>query len=101
MLLMDLNDAAIMPGIAAPKAGASWEDMQAVVGLCFLFRGLSARLIAAPVLANICDREARRPHELYAKSQLGHRIRAAGFDTNYHDQTNGHPVVMIHGSAGV
>ena len=30
--------------------------------------------------------------------ELGHRIRAAGFDTNYHDQGNGHPVVMIHGS---
>ena len=28
--------------------------------------------------------------------ELGHRIRAAGFDTNYHDQGNGHPVVMIH-----
>jgi len=30
--------------------------------------------------------------------ELGHRVLAAGFDTNYHDQGTGHPVVMIHGS---
>jgi len=59
MLLMDLSDAAIMHGIAARKAGASWEEMQAVVSLCFLFRGLSAANRCAEVLANICDRESK------------------------------------------
>ena len=29
---------------------------------------------------------------------LGHRIPGGRVDTNYHDQGNGHPVVMIHGS---
>ena len=59
MLLMDLSDAAIMHGIAARKAGASWEEMQAVVSLCFLFRGLSAANRGAEVLANICDSESK------------------------------------------
>ena len=45
-LLMDLSDAAIM-------------EMQAVVSLCFLFRGLSAANRGAEVLANICDRESK------------------------------------------
>src|SRR5690606_16456684 len=37
MLLMDLSDAAVLHGIAARRAGATWEEMQAVVSLCFLF----------------------------------------------------------------
>jgi len=41
MLLMDLNDAAPLHGIAARRAGASWEELQGVINLCFLFRGLS------------------------------------------------------------
>ncbi|OVZ55630.1 carboxymuconolactone decarboxylase [Pigmentiphaga sp. NML080357] len=57
MLLMDLSDAAVLHGIAARKAGASWEEMQAVVSLCFLFRGLSAANRGAEVLANICAHE--------------------------------------------
>jgi alkylhydroperoxidase/carboxymuconolactone decarboxylase family protein YurZ len=58
MLLMDLSDAAVLHGIAARKAGASWEEMQAVVSLCFLFRGLSAANRGAELLANIAKREA-------------------------------------------
>src|SRR4051812_45034992 len=42
MLMMDLSDAAVMHAIAARRAGATWEELQAVVSLCFLFRGLSA-----------------------------------------------------------
>jgi hypothetical protein len=57
MLLMDLNDAATLHGIAARRAGASWEEMQAVVNLCFLFRGLSAANRGAEILANIAKRE--------------------------------------------
>jgi alkylhydroperoxidase/carboxymuconolactone decarboxylase family protein YurZ len=58
MLLMDMSDAAILHGIAARRAGASWEEMQAVVSLCFLFRGLSAANRGAELLANIAAREA-------------------------------------------
>jgi len=57
MLLMDLNDAATLHGIAARRAGASWEEMQAVINLCFLFRGLSAANRGAEILANIAQRE--------------------------------------------
>ncbi|MDB5824886.1 MAG: carboxymuconolactone decarboxylase family protein [Herminiimonas sp.] len=58
MLLMDSSDAAVLHGIAARRAGASWEEMQAVISLCFLFRGLSAANRGAELLANIAKREA-------------------------------------------
>ncbi|UCH47015.1 MAG: carboxymuconolactone decarboxylase family protein [Betaproteobacteria bacterium] len=57
MLLMDLNDAATLHGIAARRAGASWQEMQDVINLCFLFRGLSAANRGAEILANIAKRE--------------------------------------------
>jgi alkylhydroperoxidase/carboxymuconolactone decarboxylase family protein YurZ len=58
MLIMDMNDAAPLHGIAARRAGATWEEMQAVVSLAFLFRGLSAANRGAEILANIAKREA-------------------------------------------
>ena len=58
MLLMDLNDAAPLHAIAARRAGASWEELQAVINLCFLFRGLSAANRGAEILANVAKREA-------------------------------------------
>jgi 4-carboxymuconolactone decarboxylase len=58
MLLMDLNDAAPLHAIAARRAGASWEELQAVISLCFLFRGLSAANRGAEILANLAKREA-------------------------------------------
>ena len=61
MLLMDLSDAAVLHGIAARRAGATWAEMQDVVNLCFLFRGLSAANRGAEVLANIAQREAQQP----------------------------------------
>lgn len=57
MLLMDLNDAAPLHGIAARRAGATWEELQGVINLCFLFRGLSAANRGAEILANIAKRE--------------------------------------------
>jgi alkylhydroperoxidase/carboxymuconolactone decarboxylase family protein YurZ len=57
MLLMDSSDAAILHGIAARRAGASWGEMQDTVNLCFLFRGMSAANRGAEILANIADRE--------------------------------------------
>lgn len=61
MLLMDGSDASVLHGIAARRAGATWEEMQAVVNLCFLFRGLSAANRGAEQLANIAKREAAQP----------------------------------------
>ena len=60
MLLMDLSDAAVLHGIAARRAGASWAEMQDVVNLCFLFRGLSAANRGAELLANIAQREVQQ-----------------------------------------
>jgi len=57
MLLMDLSDAAALHAIAARRAGASWEELQAVINLCFLFRGLSAANRGAEILANLAKRE--------------------------------------------
>jgi 4-carboxymuconolactone decarboxylase len=57
MLLMDLSDAAQLHGIAARRAGASYEELQAVVSLCFLFRGLPAANRGAEILANLAKRE--------------------------------------------
>jgi alkylhydroperoxidase/carboxymuconolactone decarboxylase family protein YurZ len=58
MLLMDMSDAAQLHAIAARRAGASWEELQAVINLCFLFRGLPAANRGAEILANIAKREA-------------------------------------------
>ncbi len=58
MLLMDASDAAQLHGIAARRADATWEEMQAVVSLCFLFRGLGAANRGAEILATLAKREA-------------------------------------------
>ncbi len=58
MLLMDMSDAAQLHAIAARRAGASWEEMQAVINLCFLFRGLPAANRGAEILANVAKRES-------------------------------------------
>lgn len=58
MLLMDLNDAAVLHAIAARRAGATWEELQATISLAFLFRGLSAANRGAEILANVAKREA-------------------------------------------
>jgi alkylhydroperoxidase/carboxymuconolactone decarboxylase family protein YurZ len=57
MLLMDLSDAAQLHALAARRAGATWEELQATVSLCFLFRGLSAANRGADILANLAKRE--------------------------------------------
>jgi 4-carboxymuconolactone decarboxylase len=58
MLLMDMSDAAQLHAIAARRAGASWEEMQAVISLCFLFRGLPAANRGAEILGHLAKREA-------------------------------------------
>ena len=60
MLLMDLNDAAQLHALAARRAGATWEELQATVSLCFLFRGLSAANRGAEILANLAKLEEKK-----------------------------------------
>jgi alkylhydroperoxidase/carboxymuconolactone decarboxylase family protein YurZ len=57
MLLMDGSDAAALHAIAARRAGASWNEVQDTINLCFLFRGLSAANRGAEILANMAHRE--------------------------------------------
>lgn len=50
MLLMTLSDAARLHGLAAYRAGATFEELSAVVGLAFLFRGLPAANLGAEII---------------------------------------------------
>ncbi len=62
MLLMDLNDAATTHGVAARRAGASWVELQSVISMCFLFRGLPAANRGADILAELVRREDVAKH---------------------------------------
>ncbi|MGE5262627.1 MAG: carboxymuconolactone decarboxylase family protein [Acidobacteriota bacterium] len=53
MLLMNLQDAAKLHAIAAYRAGATFEELTAVVNLAYLFRGLSAANVGAEILQSI------------------------------------------------
>ncbi|HLF26315.1 MAG TPA: carboxymuconolactone decarboxylase family protein [Anaerolineae bacterium] len=53
MLLVNLQDAARLHAIAAHRAGATFEELSAVVNLAFLFRGLSAANLGAEILQGI------------------------------------------------
>ena len=53
MLLVLLSDAAHLHARAAHRAGASWEEMSAVVNLAFLFRGLPAANLGAQIIQEI------------------------------------------------
>jgi 4-carboxymuconolactone decarboxylase len=53
ILLANLQDAARLHAIAAHRAGATFEELSAVVNLVFLFRGLSAANIGAEILQGI------------------------------------------------
>lgn len=57
MLLMGPYDASKLHAIAARRAGASWEELNAVVGLAYLFRGLSAANYGAQVLQEVAQLE--------------------------------------------
>jgi alkylhydroperoxidase/carboxymuconolactone decarboxylase family protein YurZ len=58
MLLMTLADATRLHAIAARRAGATWEELSAVVGLAFLFRGLPAANLGAQIIQEIAQSEA-------------------------------------------
>ncbi len=53
MLLMNLQDAAKLHATAAYRAGATFEELSAVVNLAFLFRGLSAANYGAEILQSL------------------------------------------------
>jgi 4-carboxymuconolactone decarboxylase len=53
MLLVNLQDAARLHAIGAYRAGATFEELSAVVNLAFLFRGLSAANLGAEILQGL------------------------------------------------
>jgi 4-carboxymuconolactone decarboxylase len=53
MLLVQLSDASHLHARAAYRTGATWEELNAVVGLAFLFRGLSAANLGAQILQEL------------------------------------------------
>jgi len=59
MLLVQLADATRLHAIAARRAGATWEELNAVVGLAFLFRGLSAANLGAQIIQEIAANEQK------------------------------------------
>lgn len=66
ILIVELSDAAVMHGCAARRAGATWEELQAVVNLCAAFRGLPAANRGAEVLTKVAQRE----HPVAAGAEL-------------------------------
>lgn len=57
ILLGLLSDATRLHAIAARRAGATWEEMGAVVNLAFLFRGLPAANLGAQIIQEIAQSE--------------------------------------------
>jgi 4-carboxymuconolactone decarboxylase len=55
ILLALMSDAARLHAIAARRAGASWEELSAVVGLAYLFRGLPAANLGAEILQKLAE----------------------------------------------
>ncbi len=53
MLLVQLSDASHLHARAAYRAGATWQELSAVVGLAFLFRGLSAANLGAQIIQEL------------------------------------------------
>lgn len=59
MLLMTLADATRLHAIAARRAGATWEELNSVVNLAFLFRGLPAANLGAQIIQEIAENESK------------------------------------------
>jgi 4-carboxymuconolactone decarboxylase len=58
IMLTNLQDAAKLHAIAAQRAGATFEELTAVVNFVFLFRGLSAANLGAEILQGIAKSAA-------------------------------------------
>jgi len=61
ILLALMGDAARLHAIAARRAGATWEELSAVVGLVFLFRGLPAANLGAEIIQKLAETEGGAP----------------------------------------
>jgi 4-carboxymuconolactone decarboxylase len=61
ILLALMGDAARLHAIAARRAGATWEELSAVVGLAFLFRGLPAANLGAEIIQKLAEVEGGAP----------------------------------------
>jgi 4-carboxymuconolactone decarboxylase len=57
MLLNERGAAAVVQGIAARRAGASWDELRAVARLAFLLHGLSGANRGDEFLAALAERE--------------------------------------------
>ena len=55
ILLTNLQDAAKLHALAAYRAGATFEELSAVINFVFLFRGLSAANLGAEILQGIAN----------------------------------------------
>lgn len=58
ILLTNLQDASKLHALAAYRAGATFEELSAVVNFVFLFRGLSAANLGAEILQGIAKQAA-------------------------------------------
>jgi alkylhydroperoxidase/carboxymuconolactone decarboxylase family protein YurZ len=58
IMLTNLQDAAKLHAIAAQRAGATFEELTAVVNFVFLFRGLSAANLGAEILQGLASSAA-------------------------------------------
>jgi alkylhydroperoxidase/carboxymuconolactone decarboxylase family protein YurZ len=57
MMMAELSDAAVMHALAARRAGASWQELQGVITLCTVFRGVPAANRGADILARAAEKE--------------------------------------------
>ncbi|MCL4394765.1 MAG: carboxymuconolactone decarboxylase family protein [Chloroflexi bacterium] len=62
MLLVNLQDASKLHALAAYRAGASFEELSAVVNLAYLFRGMSAANLGAEIIQGIAKEHAGSPN---------------------------------------
>lgn len=57
MMLAEHGAAAVAQGIAARRAGASWDELRALVGMAFLLQGLPAANRGDEFLTELAERE--------------------------------------------
>jgi alkylhydroperoxidase/carboxymuconolactone decarboxylase family protein YurZ len=59
VLAVNVRDAAKLHRLAARRAGASWEELQATLNLAYLVGGLSVANVGAHLLEEIAELEQR------------------------------------------
>lgn len=63
VLAVNVRDAAKLHGLAALRAGATWQELQATLNLAFLFGGLSVSNRTATILDEIAELEKSQAEE--------------------------------------